>query len=175
MLSFRNCRILASSTNQNNVIITALSRVFSSKGKDPKTYSMTITVPRGKFLFSRNIVCQYKSFLNVHRGWNEEKMGWARKLGTPGPQRLQVSSSGKRRIVSSHEAKDSLEKGHSSQKEPVFASNIARYKLLSSSRGCIFFVKYFKNLLKVFSDCNPIGSDGCWTVIYEGRTKRISM
>jgi hypothetical protein len=110
MLGFRNCRILASSAKQSNVLTTALNRVFSSKGKDPKTYTVTVTVPRGKVLSSLNRVCQYKHCYNFHRDRKEEKMGRARKLGTPGPQRLQVYSSWKRRIVS-HEAEvHSLEK-----------------------------------------------------------------
>ncbi|XP_059487251.1 uncharacterized protein LOC132203462 [Neocloeon triangulifer] len=45
MLSLRGCRILAC-RSQKSVVSATLSSAFSSKGKDPKTHSVTVTVPK---------------------------------------------------------------------------------------------------------------------------------
>jgi len=76
MLSFRNCRILASSAKQSNVLTTALNRVFSSKGKDPKTYTVTVTVPRGKVLFrskgfANTIIAVISTETEKKKKWDE--------------------------------------------------------------------------------------------------------
>jgi hypothetical protein len=77
MLGFRNCRLLASSTKQSNVLTTALNRVFSSKGKDPKTYTVTVTVPRGKDLsslkrvFANTIIAVIFTETEKKKKWDE--------------------------------------------------------------------------------------------------------